>query len=57
MGERMRFKAKMWRYWVSTEQIVAIFNKNCGGAKSGDFWEFLWRYGQKSSRNTDLERD
>ena len=42
----------MWRFWVKIGQKVAIFNKNCGGAKSGDFWEFLWRSAQKLSGNT-----
>jgi len=26
----------MWRLWVKIGQKVAIFYKNCGGAKSGD---------------------
>ena len=37
----------MSRFWVKIGQKVAIFNKNFGGAKSGDFWEFLWPFGQK----------
>ena len=30
------FFIKMWRFGVNIGQKVAIFNKNCGGAKSGD---------------------
>ena len=42
----------MWQFWGKIGQKVAITNKNSGGAKSGDSWEFLWRSGQKPSGNT-----
>ena len=41
------FSADMGKMWLF------FFTKSASGAQSGDFWEFWWRFGQKSSGNTE----
>ena len=51
------FDQKSGYFWTDLGQMWLYLTKLASGAKSGDFGEFCWRFGQKWSGNTTYKFD